>query len=53
MQVLREEMSCDARGEMFVGFPLALPQLGRIDRDPMWTKCVMGTVTDTRDHSTV
>ena len=52
MQVGREEMSGDARGEMFVGFPLPLPQLSRIDRDPMWTYCVM-TVTNTRDHSTV
>ena len=49
----REEMSFDAGGEMLAAFPLPLPQLGRIDRDPMWTECVMRTVADTRDHSTV
>ena len=37
LQVVREEMSFDARGEMLAGFHLPLPLLGRIDRDPLWT----------------
>ena len=49
--MVREEISFDARGEMLADFPL--PQLSRIDRDQMWTKCVMRTVADTRDHLTV